>query len=68
MQAWKRYAGRIRCGRGDRLHIVSEVLGARPSRSKSEQGIVKIRVTTSNQNNELVQIMISNLVVQRQPG
>jgi acyl dehydratase len=53
---------------GDRLHIVSEVLGARPSRSKPEQGIAKIRVTTLNQNNEPVQIMISNLVVQRPAG
>jgi acyl dehydratase len=42
--------------------------GARPSRSKPEQGIAKIRVTTLNQNNEPVQIMISNLVVQRRPG
>jgi acyl dehydratase len=53
---------------GDRLHIVSEVLEARPSRSKPEQGIAKILVTTLNQNNEPVQIMISNLVVQRRPG
>ena len=53
---------------GDRLYIVSEVLEARPSRSKPEQGIAKILVTTLNQNNEPVQIMISNLVVQRRPG
>ena len=37
----------------------------RPSRSKPEQGIAKIRTTTLNQNDEPVQIMTSNLVVQR---
>ena len=52
---------------GDRLRVVSEVLEARPSRSKPLQGIAKIRVTTLNQINEPVQIMTSNLVVQRRP-
>jgi acyl dehydratase len=50
---------------GDRLRVESEVLEVRPSRSKPEQGIAKIRTTTLNQNDEPVQIMTSNLVVQR---
>ena len=52
---------------GDRLRVVSEVLEARPSRSKPHQGIARIRVTTLNQTNEPVQIMTSNIVVQRRP-
>jgi acyl dehydratase len=50
---------------GDRLRVESEVLEVRPSRSRPEQGIAKVRTTTLNQNNEPVQIMTSNLVVQR---
>ena len=50
---------------GDRLHVESEVLEVRPSRSRPEQGLAKIRTTTLNQNSEPVQIMTSNLVVPR---
>jgi acyl dehydratase len=50
---------------GDRLRVESEVLDVRPSRSRPEQGIAKVRTTTLNQNDEPVQIMTSNLVVQR---
>jgi acyl dehydratase len=50
---------------GDRLRVESEVLEVRPSRSRPEQGIAKVRTTTLNQDNEAVQIMTSNLVVQR---
>jgi acyl dehydratase len=51
----------------DKLRVESEVLEVRPSRSKPEQGRAKIRTTTLNQNDEAVQIMTSNLVVQRKP-
>ena len=50
---------------GDRLHVTSEVLEIRPSRSRPEQGLAKVRVTTLNHNDEPVQIMTCNLVVQR---
>ena len=50
---------------GDRLRVESEVLEVRPSRSRPEQGIAKVRTTTLNQNGEPVQTMTSNLVVQR---
>lgn len=50
---------------GDTLRLVSEVLETRPSKSRPEQGLVKVRTTTLNQNAEPVQIMTSNLVVQR---
>ena len=48
---------------GDELHIESEVLDVRPSRSKPNQGLIKLRTTTLNQSNEAVQIQIGNLVV-----
>jgi acyl dehydratase len=53
---------------GDELHIESEVLDVRPSRSRPNQGLVKLRTRTLNQNNEAVQVQVANLVVpRRQP-
>jgi acyl dehydratase len=49
---------------GDALHVESEVLEVRASRSRPGQGIVKLRSTTRNQDGEPVQISIGNLVVQ----
>ena len=53
---------------GDRLHIESEVLEVRPSKSRPQQGIVKVRTTTFNQNNEPVQVFTGNLIVPRRPA
>jgi acyl dehydratase len=50
---------------GDRLSVESEVLEVRPSRSRPDQGLAKIRTTTLNQNGEPVQVMTSNLVARR---
>lgn len=50
---------------GDALRVESEVLEIRPSRSRPEQGLMKVRSTTFNQRDEPVQVMISNLVVPR---
>jgi len=50
---------------GDRLRIESEVLEVRPSKSRAEQGLAKVRTTTLNQNDEPVQVMTANLLVQR---
>jgi acyl dehydratase len=50
---------------GDELRIETEVLEIRPSKSRPEQGIVKVKVTTVNQGGEALQIYIANLVVQR---
>lgn len=52
---------------GDRLRVESEVLEVRPSESRPEQGIARVRTTTLNQKDEPVQIMTSNLVVQKRP-
>ena len=52
---------------GDELRVEIEVLEVRPSRSRPDQGLLKVRTTTLNQNGEPVQISISNLVVPRRP-
>ncbi len=50
---------------GDELHTESEVLEVRPSKSRPQQGLVKLRTTTLNQNDEPVQVFVGNLVVPR---
>jgi acyl dehydratase len=52
---------------GDELRVESEVLEVRPSKSRPGQGLVKVRMTTLNQNGEVVQILIANIVVPRRP-
>lgn len=52
---------------GDTLRVESEVLEVRPSKSRPQQGLVKLRVTTFNQNGEAVLVMVPNLVVPRRP-
>ncbi len=50
---------------GDELRVESEVLEVRPSKSRPEQGLVKVRTTTLNQRDEVVQVSVGNLVVPR---
>ena len=50
---------------GDELHVESEVLEIRESRSRPEQGMIKVRTTTLNQHGEAVQVFVGNLVVRR---
>jgi acyl dehydratase len=50
---------------GDELRVESEVLEVRPSKSRPDQGIIKVRTTTLNQKDEPVQVSIGNLVVPR---
>ncbi len=50
---------------GDELRTESEVLEVRPSRSRPDQGLIKVRTTTLNQHDEAVQVIIANLVVPR---
>ena len=52
---------------GDTLRLASEVIEIRPSRSKPERGLVKVRIMTLNQRMEPVQILLANLVVPRRP-
>jgi acyl dehydratase len=53
---------------GDELRVESEVLEVRPSKSRPEQGLIKVRTTTLNQNGEAVQITVGNLIVPRRPA
>jgi acyl dehydratase len=51
----------------DVLQVESEVIEIRPSRSRPDRGIVKVRSETRNQRGEVVQILVSTLVVPRRP-
>lgn len=53
---------------GDELRVESEVLEVRPSKSRPEQGMAKVRTTTLNQDGKAVQVSVGNLVVPRRPG
>jgi acyl dehydratase len=53
---------------GDELYLDIEVLEVRPSKSRPNQGLVKVRTTTRNQKGEAVQVSVGNLVVPRRPG
>jgi len=50
---------------GDELRIESEVLDMRPSKSRPDRGLIKLRTTTLNQDGEAVQILVATLVVPR---
>ena len=52
---------------GDELWIESEILEVRPSKSRPDQGLVKVRTTTYNQDGQPVQVNVGNLVVPRRP-
>lgn len=53
---------------GDELRVESEVLEIRASRSRPDQGVIKVRTTTLNQSNEPVQVSVGNLIVLRRPA
>jgi len=53
---------------GDILHVVSEILEIVPSRSKPNQGIVKVRSATLNQNGETVQMFTAKILSYRRAG
>ena len=50
---------------GDHLHVESEILEVRPSKSRPSQGLLKVRTTTLNQDGQQVQILVANLLVLR---
>ena len=53
---------------GDTLQVEAEILEVRPSRSKPQQGLVRARITTTNQRGDLVQVFVANLIVPRRPA
>ena len=50
---------------GDALRVEIEVIETRPSHSRPQQGVVKVRVTTQNQHGETVQTFSPTLLVDR---
>ena len=52
---------------GDTLHTEAEVLEVRPSRSRPDRGIVRLRYTALNQRGETVMVMVVPQIVSRKP-
>jgi acyl dehydratase len=52
---------------GDTLTVESEVLEVRPSKSQPDLGVVKMRVTTRNQDGQPVMVQVTSLLVPRRP-
>ena len=50
---------------GDELRVECEVIEVRPSKSRPERGLIKLRTATLNQNDEAVLVYVVNMVVQR---
>lgn len=53
---------------GDILTVFGEITDVRPSRSRPDRGWAELRAETRNQNDQVVQIFTSTLVVQRRPA
>ena len=52
---------------GDVLRVESEVIEIKPSRSRPDRGMVRVRSETRNQREEIVQILVAMLIVPRRP-
>ena len=53
---------------GDELRVESEILEVRASKSRPDQGLIKVKTTTLNQNGEPVQVFVGSLIVPRRPA
>ena len=53
---------------GDTLHADVEVIELRPSGSKTDRGIVRLRYSTRNQRGEMVMTMVVPQIVSRRPS
>ncbi|MEZ2721126.1 MaoC family dehydratase [Paenalcaligenes hominis] len=49
----------------DQLHVESEIISITPSRTKKDRGIVLLESLTKNQHGDIVQRMLSKVVVRR---
>jgi acyl dehydratase len=47
------------------LHVESEIVALRPSRSQPDRGVVTVRNETRNQLGEVVQVLVAKLIVPR---
>lgn len=50
---------------GDTLRLETEILDVRPSKSKPDRGVIRIRNVTSNQHGEVVQSFVASVLVRR---
>ena len=50
---------------GDTLQVETEIVDLRPSRSKPNYGIIRLRNVTTNQGGEVVQTMIASAMIPR---
>lgn len=50
---------------GDILRLETEILGVRPSQSKPDRGVIRIRNVTTNQRGEVVQTFAASVLVRR---
>ncbi|HEU0209147.1 MAG TPA: MaoC family dehydratase [Candidatus Udaeobacter sp.] len=53
---------------GDMLTVETKILGLRPSRSRPQYGIIRLRNITTNQRDEVVQRMLASAMVRRRGG
>jgi acyl dehydratase len=53
---------------GDTLRLDIEVLDVRASKSRPDQGVIKVSITTLNQNDQPVQLAVGNLLVRSRPA
>ncbi len=52
----------------DELHAKSEIVEVRPSKSRPDRGMIRVRTTTFNQNDETVMMFTGNLLVPKRPA
>jgi acyl dehydratase len=52
---------------GDVLHVESEIMEIRPSKSRPDRGMVTVRSETKNQRGDVLQILTAKLIVPRRP-
>lgn len=50
---------------GDTLRLETEILDVRPSQSKPDRGVIRIRNVTTNQGGEVVQTFVASVLVRR---
>jgi acyl dehydratase len=49
------------------LHVESEIVELKPSRSRPDRGIAKVRSETRDQFGEIAQVLVATLIVPRRP-
>ena len=53
---------------GETIRLESEILEVRPSKSRPDRGMVKVRFTTFDSTGDVVQVLVADLVALRRPA